>query len=117
MSTSPDPFDEVVLDDTFIAGGRKESSADERIAQANRIGRANNRLKAEGEIADGSGKPRYQRLRKSTPWIVLGAVIGVAIIVVVLIIRSPGGGLDVAAWRITYDAVTYGTVSYRRVGE
>ena len=87
MSTSPDPFDEVVLDDTFIAGGRKESSADERIAQANRIGRANNRLKAEGEIADGSGKPRYQRLRKSTPWIVLGAVIGVAIIVVVLIIR------------------------------
>jgi hypothetical protein len=84
---SPDPFDELVLDEEFISGGTRESTAEERIAKASRIARNNDRLKAEGEIADGSGKPRYSRLRKSTPWIAIGVVLAVAIVVVALIVR------------------------------
>jgi hypothetical protein len=87
MTSEPDPFDEIVLDESFVADGPKEASADERIAKAARIARSNDRLKAEGEIADGSGKPRFQRMRKSAPWIGIGAVVAVAIIVIVLIAR------------------------------
>ncbi|MEI6362650.1 MAG: hypothetical protein WCP95_10995 [Actinomycetes bacterium] len=87
MTSEPDPFDEIVLDENFVADGPKEATADERIAQASRIARSNDRLKAEGEIADGSGKPRFQRMRKSAPWIIIGAVVGAAIIVIVLIAR------------------------------
>lgn len=87
MSTEPDPFDDIVLDESFIADAPKEASADERIAQAQRIARQNDELRAAGEISDGSGKPRFHRVRKSAPWIGLGAVIAVVIIVVVLIAR------------------------------
>jgi hypothetical protein len=87
MTSEPDPFDELVLDESFIADGRKEATAEERIAQANRIARSNDRLRAQGEIADGTGKPRFQRVRKSAPWIAIGAAIAIAIVVVVLIVR------------------------------
>lgn len=82
-----DPFDDLVLDEDFVAGGSKEPTADERIAKASRIARSNDRLKAQGEIADGSGKPVYQRLRKSTPWILIGVIASVAILVIVLVAR------------------------------
>jgi hypothetical protein len=87
MSTEPDPFDDLVLNDDFIADGPKEATADERIAKANRIARSNDRLKASGEISDGSGKPRFHRVRKSAPWIAIGAIVGITIIVIVLIAR------------------------------
>jgi hypothetical protein len=87
MTSEPDPFDELILNEDFVADGRKEATAEERIAQANRIARSNDRLRAAGEIADGSGKPRYQRARKSAPWIAVGAVIAIAIVVIVLIVR------------------------------
>jgi hypothetical protein len=87
MTSEPDPFDDIVLDENFIAEGPKEAAADERIAKAARIARSNDRLKAEGEIADGSGKPRFHRIRKSAPWIAIGAIVGAAIIVIVLIAR------------------------------
>jgi hypothetical protein len=87
MSSEPDPFDELVLDEDFVNSGPKEAAADERIAQANRIARSNDRLKASGEIADGSGKPRFQRVRKSAPWVAIGVVVAVAIVVVALIAR------------------------------
>lgn len=87
MSTEPDPFDELVLDEDFVSGGVKEPAADERIEKARRIARSNDRLKASGEISDGSGKPRFHRVRKSAPWIAIGAVIAVGIVVVVLIVR------------------------------
>ena len=85
-----DPFDElddVVLDEDFISGGAKEAAADERIAKAQRVARANDRLRAEGEIADGMGKPRFHRVRKSIPWIVIGAVIAAGIVVVAILAR------------------------------
>lgn len=90
MSTPPepaDPFDDFVLDEEFIAGGPKELTAEERIAKAARIARNNDRLKADGELAVGSGKPSYSRLRRSTPWIAIGVVIAVAIIVIALVAR------------------------------
>jgi hypothetical protein len=87
MTSEPDPFDELVLDDDFVAGGPKEAAADERIEKANRIARSNDRLKASGEIADGSGKPRFHRVRKSAPWIAIGVVVAVGILVVALIAR------------------------------
>ena len=53
MSTNPDPFDDIVFDESFIAGAPKEATADERIAKAARIARGNDRLAAAGEIAIG----------------------------------------------------------------
>ncbi len=85
--TEPDPFDELVLDEDFVTGGAAEASAEERIAKAQRIARSNDRLRASGEIADGSGKPRFHRVRKSAPWIAIGVGIGVAIVVIALIAR------------------------------
>lgn len=93
MSSEPDPLDdldridELVLDDDFVSGGVKEASAEDRIAKAQRIARANDRLRAQGEIADGTGKPRFHRMRKSAPWIAIGAVIAGVIVVVALIAR------------------------------
>lgn len=93
--TQPDPdeladlerLDSLVLDETFLEGAPKEASAEERVARANRIARGNDRLRAAGEIADGSGKPRYQRVRRSAPWILLGAIIAGVIVVVALVAR------------------------------
>lgn len=85
-----DPFDElddIVLDEDFIAGGAKEAAADDRIAKAQRVARANDRLRAEGEISDGMGKPRFHRVRKSVPWIIIGSVIAGAIVVVAILAR------------------------------
>lgn len=87
MTSEPDPFDEIVLDDDFVTGGVKEPTAEERIAKAQRIARSNDRLKASGEISDGSGKPRFHRVRRSAPWIAIGAAIAIAVVVVALIAR------------------------------
>jgi hypothetical protein len=87
MTTEPDPFDELSLDDDFVAGGVKEPTADERIAKTRRIASSNDRLRASGEISDGSGKPRFHAARKSAPWIAIGAAVAAVIIVVVLIVR------------------------------
>lgn len=84
MSESSPEFDEL-LDPEFLSNAPKEASADERIAQASRIARGNERLKREGEISDGVGKPKYGRMRKSAPWIVIGAVIGITIVVLALL--------------------------------
>jgi hypothetical protein len=87
MTAEPDPFDELVLDEDFVTGGPKEETAEERIARAKRIARSNDRLRASGEISDGSGKPRFHRVRRSAPWIAIGAAIAVGIVVVALIAR------------------------------
>lgn len=81
-----DPFDEL-LDPTAAALAPKEASADERIARSRRIARENDRLTRAGEVSDGTGKPAYRRLRRSAPWIAIGAAVGVVIIVLVLIAR------------------------------
>jgi hypothetical protein len=80
-------WDAVILDEDFVSGAPTEASAEERIAQARRIARANDRLRAEGEISDGTGKPAYRRLRRSAPWIVIGAIVGGVIVVVALLAR------------------------------
>jgi hypothetical protein len=87
MTTSPDPFDDIVLDESFVAGGPREAAANERIAKASRIARGNDRLAAAGEIADGTGKPGNRRLRRSTPWILIGVVAAVAIVAFALLVR------------------------------
>jgi len=95
MAGEPDPqdrddlerLDELVLDEDFVSGGVTEASAEERIAKAQRIARANDRLRAEGEIADGTGKPAYRRMRRSAPWIVIGAVVAGVIVVLALLAR------------------------------
>ncbi|MDP1879269.1 MAG: hypothetical protein Q8M17_17105 [Actinomycetota bacterium] len=80
-------LDGLVLDDDFVSGGPKEATADERIAKAARIARSNDRLRAAGEISDGSGKPRFARTRRSAPWIAIGAAVAIAIVVIVLVAR------------------------------
>lgn len=80
-------WDAVILDEDFVSGAPTEASAEERIAQARRIARANDRLRAEGEISDGTGKPAYRRLRRSAPWIVIGAIVAGVIVVVALLAR------------------------------
>lgn len=86
MSESSPDFDEL-LDPEFLSKGPKEASAQERIARASKIAQGNERLKRQGEISDGVGKPKYGRVRKSAPWIVIGAVIGVTIVVFALLVR------------------------------
>lgn len=86
MSDSTPDFDEL-LDPEFLTKGPKEASAGERIARASRIARGNEQLKRQGEISDGVGKPKYGRVRKNAPWIVIGAVIGVTIVVFALVVR------------------------------
>jgi hypothetical protein len=87
MTSEPDPFDEIVLDEDFVTGGVREPTAEERIAKANRIARDNDRLRASGEISDGSGKPRFHRVRKSAPWVAIGAAVAIGIVVLVIIAR------------------------------
>ncbi len=86
MSNPSPDFDEF-LDPEFLTGAPKEASAAERIAQASRIARGNERLKRQGEISDGVGKPKYGRMRKSAPWIIIGAVIGITIVLLALVAR------------------------------
>jgi len=84
--SDPHDFDEL-LDPEFLSKGPKEASADDRIARSARIARGNERLKRQGEISDGVGKPKYGRMRKTFPWIVTGAVIGITIVVLALFAR------------------------------
>ena len=86
MNDSSPEFDEL-LDPEFLTKGPKEASAEERMAQASRIARGNEQLKRQGEISDGVGKPKYGRVRKNAPWILIGAVIGVTIVVFALVLR------------------------------
>jgi hypothetical protein len=86
MNDSSSDFDEL-LDPEFLSKAPKEASADERIAQASRIARGNERLERAGEISDGVGKPKYSQMRKSAPWIAIGAVIGITIVVLALTAR------------------------------
>jgi len=44
-------------------------------------------LKRQGEISDGFGKPKYGRVRKSAPWIAIGIVTGIIIIVIAVFAR------------------------------
>jgi hypothetical protein len=83
----PDPFDELVIDESFAAGGPREESAEERVARARRIARENDRLRAAGEISDGSGKPGFRRMRRSAPWILVGAIVAGVIVLVAVLAR------------------------------
>jgi len=83
MSDSPD-FDEL-LDPIGQANAPKEASASDRIEQARRIARGNEKLRKEGQIADGSGKPVFRAKRTIFPWILVGSIIGIGIIVVAVI--------------------------------
>ncbi len=82
-----DPFDELELDESFLQGGPKEASAEERVARAQRIARQNDRLRAAGEISDGTGKPGSRRRSRSLPWIVIGASVAAVIVLLALIAR------------------------------
>jgi len=52
-----------IPEEGFLAAGPKEASAEERAAQAARIARGNDRLRAAGQIADGTGGRRPDRRR------------------------------------------------------
>lgn len=86
--TPDDELDDLVLDEDFINAGRREPSADERVSRAQRIARQNDHLKRQGEIADGSGKPVYQRASRRSRIIAIAAVCAVGIVVVTLIVAS-----------------------------
>jgi hypothetical protein len=81
-----DPFDEL-LDPEALAKAPREDDAEARIAKARRIAAANNRLAAAGEIADGTGKPAARRVRRAAPWVAIGAVTAVVIVVLALVAR------------------------------
>lgn len=83
---SPDDLDAFVLDERFIQAGRPEPSAEERASKAQRIARANDELRARGEISDGSGKPVFHAKAKRNRIIAISAVVAIAIIVVVLLV-------------------------------
>jgi hypothetical protein len=80
MSDSPN-FDEL-LDPIGHERAPREASAAERIAQARRIAQGNERLRREGQIADGSGKPAFRAKRTMFPWILVAAIIGIGITVI-----------------------------------
>jgi hypothetical protein len=80
-----EPFDDFEFDDTFLANAPKEASAEERLAKARKIAHANDQLRARGEIADGTGKPMFRKMRKGAPWILIGAVVGGAIILIAVL--------------------------------
>ena len=86
MSEPSSDFDKL-LDPSLLADAPKEASAQERIARASRIAQGNERLKRQGEISDGFGKPKYGRVRKSAPWIAIGIVTGIIIIVIAVLAR------------------------------
>ena len=87
----PDGNDDVpeipdfIPDEGFAASGPKEPSAEERAAQAARIARGNDRLRAAGQISDGTGKPAYRRGSKVAPWIGIGAAVAVLIVVIAVL--------------------------------
>jgi len=85
--SDPSPDFDKLLDPAFIADAPKEASAQERIAKASRIAQGNERLRREGEISDGVGKPKYGRVRKSAPWIAIGVVTGITIVLLALVAR------------------------------
>jgi len=74
-----------IPDEGFLSSGPKEASAQERAEHAARIARGNDRLRAAGEIADGSGKPSYRRSSKVAPWIGIGAAVAVLIVVIAIL--------------------------------
>lgn len=80
-----DDVDGFVLDETFIAQGRPEPSAEERVAKARRIARANDDLRTRGEIADGSGKPAFQRTARRRRVIAIAAAVAVGIVLLAII--------------------------------
>ena len=82
----PDDVDALVLDDAFVQGGRREPSAEERAAKARRIARANDELRARGEISDGSGKPAFHARARRNRILAIAAVVAIAIVVVVLLV-------------------------------
>lgn len=83
MSDSPD-FDEL-LDPHGQRHAPKEASATERIEQARRIAQGNERLRREGQIADGSGKPAFRAKRTMFPWILVASIIGIGIIIIAVL--------------------------------
>lgn len=86
MTSTPDPeIPDFIPDDAFTSGAPKEPSASERAEKAARIARENDRLRRAGQIADGSGKPVYQRRSKLAPWIGIGAAVAIVIVVVALL--------------------------------
>ena len=87
MNSDNSPDFDRLLDPLTLPPAPKEASADERIAQAARIARGNERLKREGDISDGVGKPKFRSVRKSAPWIAIGLVIGITIVVLALVAR------------------------------
>lgn len=82
-----EPFENFEFDESFLADAPKEASAEERLAKARRIARENDRLRASGEIADGTGKPRFRNMRKGAPWILIGAAVG-GIIILIAVLAS-----------------------------
>ncbi len=80
-------FDDLVIDESFLAGAPREESADERVARMRRIAQENDRLRQAGEIADGAGKPRYSRTARTVSWILIGSLAGGAIITAALLVR------------------------------
>lgn len=85
--SEPSPDFDKLLDPSLLADAPKEASAQERIARASRIAQGNERLKREGEISDGVGKPKYERVRKTAPWIAIGIVTGITIVLLALVAR------------------------------
>ena len=81
-----DPFGEL-LDPEAVANAPREDAAEARIGKARRSAAANNRLAAAGEIADGTGKPASRRVRRAAPWVAIGAVVAVVIVVLALVAR------------------------------
>ena len=86
-SDAPDPFDELVLDESFLQDAPREESAEERMTRMRRIAQENDRLRQAGEIADGAGKPRYSRTARTVSWILIGSLAGGAIITAALLVR------------------------------
>lgn len=91
-ASPPEPGDDdvpeipdFIPDEGFLASGPREASAEERAAQAARIASGNDRLRAAGQISDGTGKPAYRRASKVAPWIGIGAAVAVLIVVVALL--------------------------------
>ena len=74
-----------IPDEGFLATGPKDPSAEERVAQAARIARGNDRLRAAGQISDGTGKPAYRRASKVAPWVGIGVAVAVLIVVVAIL--------------------------------
>ncbi|MGA0209000.1 MAG: hypothetical protein ACO3LZ_03680 [Candidatus Nanopelagicales bacterium] len=92
MTTSPpdgpDSSEEIpdfIPDDFVIDAALKEPTAEERATKAARIARENDRLRKAGQIADGSGKPVYRRASKLAPWVGIGAVVAIVIVVIALV--------------------------------